>query len=493
MGPASRGRRGNARAAAVLLALALGACGTRVDRDAYYAQFQTQSGAAAGDTSTAGGSPPADIPAEAVDDPAATGTAGIAAPSSGTARAPRATTSTIRRAGATAASGPAGPAGPAAPLPATAAGGTAGPAAGRPGVSAEIAGDVVRIGFHVPETGAAPMPTDWKDAIAVIEDHINQNPIHGRRVDFLVEDDGYDPSQALAACRKLADGNALFVVGHTAPGAEDACAGLFQSRGVPYLLRGISEEALEGRPLAWFGTIPDGVQGRLLADYALNRLGGHTKKSAVIFANDQVAGPRAFEARLRAGGGPWAGSEEVNPHQSDYSAVVQKLQQAGAELVHLSLPPVSAIKIAVQAQGQGYHPVWLGGASYWNYNMVLEAAGSAMDGAISFSPWPSVDSADAAEYRATFQRARPGKEPTDIGLVFWGWGNLIRTALEKTGPALSRSSLADALDTLEFTAPYWNPVRYRPGDRRGTGSVAVFRADGQARRWRQISGFTDRF
>jgi ABC-type branched-subunit amino acid transport system substrate-binding protein len=352
---------------------------------------------------------------------------------------------------------------------------------------------VVQVGLHVPETGAAPLPTDWRDGIGVVEAYLNERPIHGRRIKFKIEDDGYDPSRALAACRKLADAGVTFVIGHTAPGAEDACAGLFQSRGIPYIMRGNAEKVLDGRPLAWMGTIPDGVQGRLLADYVLNRLGGTSHKSAVVFANDQTVGPQEFEARLRHGGGQWAGAEEVDPHQSDYSAVIQKLQQAGAELVHLSLPPMASIKIAVQALGQGYHPTWLGGASYWNYNMVLESAGAAMDGAISFSPWPSVDSAAAAEFRAFYQRTRPGKEPTDVGFVFWGWGTVVRAALEKAGPELSRASLAAALETLESGSPCWNPLRYTPGDRRGATAVAVFRADGQARRWRQISGFSDRF
>jgi branched-chain amino acid transport system substrate-binding protein len=470
--------------AATLMVLALaGGCGTRVDRAAYYARLES-GGATTVD--------PGGVLPEASPQPVfgtATRRATGSAASAGTPDRSRATTpSTSRRTVSAVGAAPEAPVNPSGPLP-------TGPAAagGRSGLSSDVVGDVVRIGIHVPETGAAPLPTDWKDAIAVVEAHINDHPVHGRRIHFVVEDDGYDPSGALAACRKLADGNVTFVLGHSAPGAEDACAGLFQSRGVPYLMRGISEKALAGRSLAWFGTIPDDVQGRLLADYVLGRLGGRTRKSAVIFANDQTAGPEAFEARLRAVGGGWAGAEEVSPRQSDYSAVVQKLQQAGAEIVHLSLPPVAAIKIAVQAQGQGYHPIWLGGASYWNYNMVLESAGAAMDGAISFSPWPSVDSADAAEYRAAYQKARPGKEPSDIGLVFWGWGNVVRAALEKTGPALSRADFVDALENFEFSPPYWNPLRYSAGDHRGTGSVAVFRADGQARRWRQISAFTDRF
>lgn len=503
------GRKWAPWAVAVLAALAASGCGTRVDRAAYYARLSASgasAGEAAGESDAATEAPTQNgHDAGAATGGSGPGNAGLSAAGSGSPSASptgparsgrppaRATATTRGPSGPAGASGTAAggatPGGPA-PGPATAAGAT--PAPDRSGLSTELAGDVVRVGLHVPETGAAPLPTDWKDALAAVEEHVNANPVHGRTIHFVVEDDGYDASRGLAACRKLADENVLFVIGHTAPAAEDACAGLYQTRRIPYLMRGVMEKVLGNRSLSWFGTISDDVQGRLLADYALNRLGAATKKAAVVYENDQTSARDSFVARLRSAGAGVT-TEEVNSRQSDFSAVVQKLQQSGAELVFLSLPPVAAIKIAVQSQGQGYHPTWLGGASYWNYNMALESAGAAMDGAISFSPWPSVDSADAAEYRAAYARARPGKEASDIGLVLWGWGNLTRAALDRAGPALSRASFVAALDGFEFRPPYWNPVRYDRGDHRGTGSVAVFRADGQARRWRQISGFSDRF
>jgi branched-chain amino acid transport system substrate-binding protein len=489
-------------AAALAVVVSVAGCGTRVDRAAYYARLEAGAvpagepgGTVAGDVfvDEATGSPvdPATVPGPGGGASAAAGSRPTAPAGPAVRAGGRVTATTATTRGA---SGPGDVS--AAGRTVTGSGTDETPAAStgdRWGVSTDQVGDVIRIGLHVPETGAAPLPTDWKEALAVVEDHVNASPVHGRRIRFVVEDDGYDASRGLAACRKLADENVLFVIGHTAPAAENACTDLYQSRRIPYLMRGVMEKVIAGRPLAWFGTIPDDVQGRLLADYVLGRLGGRTRKAAVVYENDQTTARDSFVGRIRAGGGTVAATEEVNGRQSDFSAVVQKLQQSGAELVFLSLPPVGAIKIAVQSQGQGYHPTWLGGASYWNYNMAVEAAGAALDGAISFSPWPSVDSNDAAGYRAAYQKARPGKDPSDIGLVMWGWGNLARAVLDRAGPQLSRASFVDALQNFEFTAPYWNPVRYAAGDHRGTASVAVLRADGQARRWRQISGFSDRF
>jgi hypothetical protein len=53
--------------------------------------------------------------------------------------------------------------------------------------------------------------------------------------------------------------------------------------------------------------------------------------------------------------------------------------------------------------------------------------------------------------------------------------------------------LVAALDRLRFADPSWNPVDYSASNRYGPTSVAVFQADGQSKRWRQISGFASSF
>ena len=448
-------------------ALLATSCGTRVDRAAYFRSLQQQGQG----TDVAAGAP-GDAAQQGVEAAATNGGA-----SGGTGGA--------ESGAASAGKGAKG---------STAAAGSASGKAGVPtNVSTAVVGDTIRVGLHVPETGAAPLPQDWMDVVNVVQGYLNAHPVNGRKMQFVVEDDGYDPAMGLAACRKLAGENVVFVIGHTQPAVEDACAGLFQSQGIPYLMRGAQPQLLSGRSLAWFGTIPDDIQGDLLGDYVIHRLSGAGKKSAVVYENDQTAAKDGFVSHVKGGGGNVVASEQSQPRQPDYAATIQKLQSAGAQFVFLSMPPVDAIKISVQAQGQGFHPTWLGGGTYWNYNMVLQSAGMALDGAISFSPWPAVDSAAASDYRSVYAQARPGKDPPDIGLIVWGWAMLVRQAVENAGSQLSRASFVSALNALQFSPPYWNPIAYTSSDHRGANAVAVFRADGQAKRWQQIAGFSSGF
>jgi branched-chain amino acid transport system substrate-binding protein len=361
------------------------------------------------------------------------------------------------------------------------------------GLSTKVLGSTVDVGLDLPETGAAPLPMSWRDDLAVVQSYMDDHPVNGRRLKFVVQDDGYDPATGMAACQKLLDGEPLVVVGHTSPAVQAECAQLFSDHHVPYLMRGVPRSFIARCDICFFGTPSDDLQGRLLADYVIDRMGGAAKKIGIVWQNDQPTAKETFLKEAAAKGVKVAIVTSSTPKQADYSAVVVKLQQAGAQVVLLSMPPVDAIKLSVQAQSQGYHPTWLGGGTYWNYNMTLESAGMAMDGAIAFSPWPSIDSAAANTWKSAYQKYKPGAQPTDVGLVLWGWANLIRTAVEQAGPDLSRASFVAAMSTLRFDQPYWNPADYRGGNRYGPTSVAVFQGDGQAKRWRQISAFASAF
>jgi branched-chain amino acid transport system substrate-binding protein len=460
--------------AAASLSLFAAACGTQVDKKAYLGSLEATGGQeAAGPLGTTA--------------PTGTGTQVGSAPG---VTAPGTQTGT--QGGSGGAGAPAvhvaGPAAVSGSKPVTGTGNAAAPS----GLSTAVIGKTIVIGLGLPLTGAAPLPMSWQTDVDVVQQYMNDHPVNGRTFKFVIQDDGYDPSMGMAACQKLIDAQPLAVVSHTSPAVEAECSELLNSRHIPALLRGIPRASIAKCSICYFGTPADDLQGKLLADYVLNRMDGANKKIGVVWQNDQPVAKQTFVDQLKARG--------VNPaivvssvvKQPDYSSIVVKLQQAGAQLVLLSMPPVDAIKLSVQSQSQGYHPTWLGNGTYWNYNMTLESAGMAMDGAVTFSPWPTIDSAAANEWRTTYAKYKPGAQADDIGLIIWGWANLVRSAVEKAGPDLSRASFVAALNSLQFNQPYWNPVSYA-GNHYGPTAVAVFQADGQAKRWRQVSNFASAY
>jgi hypothetical protein len=104
-----------------------------------------------------------------------------------------------------------------------------------------------------------------------------------------------------------------------------------------------------------------------------------------------------------------------------------------------------------------------------------------------------LDNPAANDYKAAYAKYKPGKTPDDLGLIIWGYANMIKQALLGAGKNLTRAAFVDSMNRLQFSAGYWNPLSYTPTDHRGPRVVTVFRGDGNAQKWVQISGFAGSF
>jgi len=449
----------------VVIALATAACGTRVDKAKFFRDLAA-SGAQTGSGNTTTGTTPggtAPIPGSTLSSGAVPGASGNTGNTGGTT-------------GGVANNG-------------------GGASAASLGVSTAPVGNTIKIGLNIPLTGAAPIPSSFQDSIVVAQDYLNSNGgINGRQVQFLVEDDGYDPAQGLAACKKLAGEGILFAVGHTMPTIEEECTSFYGQQKIPYIMRGIPEANLSNHPLAYYGTPSDDFQSTLLADYVVHRVpNGKTLVNDIVTENDQPVSKTNYAAEIRRLGGKFGATYNSTPRQSDWSSIISHLKGDNAGIVFLNIAPVDAISLAVQSKNSGFHPVWVGEGTHWNYNLSMQSATTALDGAYVFSPWSSIDSPAANDYKAAYAKYKPGKTPDDLGLIIWGYANMIKQALTIAGKDLTRAAFVDAMNKMSFSAAYWNPLTYTPTDHRGPRVVAVFRGDGNAQKWVQISGFAGSF
>ena len=449
--------------ALVVMALAAGACGTRVNKAKFFKDLAAQqanqgvtTGATTGGTGTTTG---------------ATTTGGTT-----TGGTTAGTTTGGTTTGGTTTGGSNGGGGSAASL----------------GVSTAPVGNVIKIGLNIPLTGAAPIPTSFQDSIDVAQSYLNSNGgLNGRTVQFIVRDDQYDPAQGLAACKYLAGQGILFAVGHTMPTVEEECTSFYNSQKIPYIMRGIPESTLTGHPLAYFGTPSDDFQSTLLADYVVSRV-SKTLVNDIVTENDQPVSKNNYSSEIKAKGGKFGNTYNSTPRQSDWSSIISHLQGDNAGIVFLNIAPVDAIALAVQSKNQGFHPIWVGEGTHWNYNLTLQSGGDAFKGAIVFSPWCTLSNGAASDYKAAYAKYKPGKTPDDLGLIIWGYANMIKTAVLAAGKSLSRASFVDSMNRMQFSAGYWNPLSYTPTDHRGPRVVNVFTSNGGPT-WTQISGFTGSF
>jgi hypothetical protein len=117
----------------------------------------------------------------------------------------------------------------------------------------------------------------------------------------------------------------------------------------------------------------------------------------------------------------------------------------------------------------------------------------AMDEAVTFSPWASIDSASADQWKSVNAQYNPGAQPDDVGLVVFGLGVILQEALQKAGPNLSAASLVAALNGFQSGVAFWAPFSFSASNHFGPAAVDVFKGNGQSQRFVQITGFTSGF
>src|SRR5438094_227600 len=151
-------------------------------------------------------------------------------------------------------------------------GGTSGGGAAGPGNSTGVTDDTILIGIHAPATGAGAPQASFDAGKDKYFTFIGKT-INGRQVKVAFEDDGYNPGQAVAACKKLVQQDKVFLlVGGGGTDQIVACAQYAASVGVPYLAEGVTEQGLDKLQSYFAVSMTYRAQAKLLAQYMKNVL-----------------------------------------------------------------------------------------------------------------------------------------------------------------------------------------------------------------------------
>ncbi len=207
--------------------------------------------------------------------------------------------------------------------------------------------------------------------------------VNGRKIRIVVEDDACDPKQAVAVANLIVGQEIKFVDGHTCSGASIPASEIYADNNILMMSPSSSSPALtrEGRPtiMRLFGR--DDAQGAFAASWIAENARG--KRIAIV--HDKSAYGKGLaqivKDKLNAAGVNEVMFEGVNPGEKDYSALVAKLKNAGAEFVYFGGYHTEAGLILRQAAEQDYKPQLMAGDSlatseFW------QIAGPAGEGAL---------------------------------------------------------------------------------------------------------------
>ncbi len=343
----------------------------------------------------------------------------------------------------------------------------------------------IKIGVLVPESGAAPVPSDFRQGVSLYwYEKAANGGTHGRQVELIVRDTTSQPNTARTRALELLQEGVFTIVSLDRLEVHDAIGKAMEQAGVPHIM----VQSPTPAPATWVNTfiisIDHTEQGRAVARYW--DTDPDLRDRPVGFVREQTAalkpGTDAFDAEAAARGMDVVARETIDPSQTSFTSTVLNVCGSGAEVVWLYMAPTPALIFMQQAAGQGCNPVWFANSISWNLDLAQGNPAAPADSR-AFSPWVSLQSDRAAGYRAAAQKYN-NNSGEDLGLAAWGLNEVIDSALEAAGPNLGRNSFRRALENLNATYDVWAPIDCRGGPPYVcTSSVAVYEDAGTSWQW----------
>jgi ABC-type branched-subunit amino acid transport system substrate-binding protein len=364
-----------------------------------------------------------------------------------------------------------------------------------------VTDDTVVIGTHQPLTGsAAPGFRHVSTGARAIFDYINDNGgIHGRRIDYQVQDDGFDPARTAEATRTLIEDHEIFAMlgGLGTPTHEAVIADLNEA-GVPDLF--VSSGALawdqpEEYPYSYGFQVDYTKEAKIQGDFLAENFAG--EDVALLYQNDDV-GPSShagIEQYLTDEIVAW---ESYDPGVPELGGQVAEMKASGADVAVCYCIPAFLAQAVMESAAIGYEPQWVapsfGGDVRIATSLIEEFSEGTpaedipseafLDGLIITSFLPPVGLPEdpwTQFFQEIHDEYNEGTPFTDTTVYGMAQAVLFAQVLMETGPDLTRQNLIDTLHSREWTGPGLVPFQATENDHSGYSGVMVMQhhADGE--------------
>lgn len=346
--------------------------------------------------------------------------------------------------------------------------------------------DTVTVGSHQPLTGpAAAGYASISAATTAYFDYLNaQGGIHGRTIEYVVKDDGYNPATTQNVVRELVQ--------------EDQVLALLNGLGTPthtsvldYLAQNdVPDLFVASGSTSWnqpeeypstFGFNADYVvEGAALAQYATDELPG--TKVCVLGQDDDFGEEFLEGAQLVLGPDGVVEAQTYSTSNQDVTAQVGALKGAGCEVVLLgTVNGFTALAVGTAAK-LGWFPRWFASSSGGDYPTLLGFLGEEdgpklLQGFVSTNYLPFGPDDEWVELFRQINDEHNGGAPFDGNTIYgMSVGYLFAEALARAGEEPTRESLVAAVESGELVGNGILPLAYGPDDHsayRGVGITIV--------------------
>jgi ABC-type branched-subunit amino acid transport system substrate-binding protein len=353
-----------------------------------------------------------------------------------------------------------------------------------------VTDDVIKIGQWGPQTGPAAL---W-GAIARGTDAYfkminDEGGIHGRKLEYFLRDDGYQPPKTKAAVKELVELEGVFAfvggVG-TAPGmaVKDY---LIQNK-VPWVgpATGSTHWAYPANKYV-FSVYPLYCdEAAILVDYAVNDL--KKTKIAFFYQNDDYgkAGLFGAEIALEKHGLKFAETVSAEIMDTDLSTHALKLRESGADVAIMWVLPKHAAIMLGTAAKLGFNTQWMVSSTLSDMTLMLDITKGLWKGVI-FANWAELPDSENPLMKKYFA-AKQKYAPDERWGIFYYAGFLFAEpmveALQSCGRDLTVENFVQAMESIKNFQGIGPELTFGSGLHQGSKSIFISQCaeDGSAQK-----------
>ena len=222
----------------------------------------------------------------------------------------------------------------------------------------------ITIGVAGPITGPnAAYGAQYKAGVEAAVAQSRRAALTGEQLTVVVGDDVSDPKQGVSVANKFVADEVKFVVGHYNSGVTIPASEVYAENGILFVTPTATNPTVTERGLwhAFRACGRDDQQGTVAAKFILEKMKG--KKVAIVDDKSTAGQGLADEMRkaYQAGGGKEVLSEQINPGEKDYSALIAKIKQSGADILFYGLAYEAVVR---QMRDRAVQTVLMGGRDF---------------------------------------------------------------------------------------------------------------------------------
>ena len=299
--------------------------------------------------------------------------------------------------------------------------------------------------------------------------------IHGRKIRFLHESDGYNGPRAVAAVRKLIERDQVFCfVGNLGCLQQLAVYPMLEEKMIPLMFPACNSSSLYHPPrkyaFGYLGLRDD--MAKVAVDYIVGGLKMKSDRIGYIGQEDVVykAYYEGAVAQMKHYGMKFTAVEWYKRGAMDLSTQMLNLKKVDVDLILVGGLETQSAKITSEAVKLGWKPKFILDSGAADQKLIELAGKAAVEGVFAQKGYPLItsDAPGIINFKRDLKKYFPKEKPGGFNLAGYIIGTMFELALRDTGRNLTRENMVKTVESWNNRMTGFYPMTFGLNNRVGS-------------------------